>query len=573
MSNRHQIRFGIKHKMLIGFLLVGIVSSVIVGMVTYNTISKHEMEKVKEKLLMTAGMGASIIDVDVHSQLKPGAENTEEYIRIIQKLREFKEMSKLEYIYTFVPYNENSVKFVLDTDESEDAAYIGKEYELSDSIREAFKGKMLTLDEPDSDDWGTFISGYVPLKNSAGEIVAVVGADITLTDVEKILGDLKKFIFAGIVLSVLISVLIALLLSHRISRPALLLVDKLDDVVRNSGDLTQAIKITSKDEMGVLAGKTNDLLANIRGIVERIRETTLVLNENTKEISSALHNTTEASETIAKAMSEISSGVSGQANLIHESTDKLEILSRHIDTLSESSGKISSSAQVAMEYSGEGNEAIDDLRQKYKVTGEIVEIVSSTVSKLESKSDEIGKIIEVITSISSQTNLLALNAAIEAARAGEQGKGFAVVAEEIRKLAESTTISAKEISKHINDVRSQSKETADAMSKVIETISAQSVSIENANKVLSHITSTVSDISENIISIDGAVKKVYAQKEDALASIKEIYHTAENMVAVTEEVNASSEEQHAVVENVSVRVEKLMEMSGKLESTVTKFKI
>lgn len=578
MSKKLKIKFSIRSKMLLGFIIIGILSTTIVGAITYNTVYKHELTNLNNKLTMIAELASREIDGNLHSELKPGDETNDNYTNMLKKLRDFKRISGLTYLYTFKPLSNQKVQFVLDTDESEDAAKIGDEYPsenipLDPEIISAFKGTITVTKVPYADDWGTFLSGFAPVKNSKGEIVAIVGADISISALTDIQKTLLIFILGGVLISLLLSILIALFISYKISRPVLLMVNQLEDIVKNSGDLTQSIKIKTGDEIEVLAVKTNALLSNIKEIVLKIRATTVNIKHDSTEISDGIESTAASFETVSMAMGDIAMNASDQANIIEISTDKLKILSNNVDTLSENSNAISLAAKEAITHTDKGSEAINNLKDNFKLSQEIISSVSETVKQLEDKSIEIVKIIQVITNISSQTNLLALNAAIEAARAGEHGKGFAVVADEIRKLAENTTASAKEISSHIGDVRTQSQNTVDAMNKIINSISNQSVSIENTNTVLEQISYFVNKITNNIFSIDNAVKEVFNQKEEILIQISNICISSSSMVAATEEVTASSEEQNAVIEGISYKLLNLKETADDLGNIVSKFKV
>ncbi len=437
----------------------------------------------------------------------------------------------------------------------------------------AFKGEVTVNAVLRKDEYGVFLSAYAPLKNTKGEVIAVVGGDLSVENLEKMQQKLLLFICSGVLVSVAISIAAALYLSNRISRPVGLMVKNLEDIVRNSGDLTQTIDIKTGDEIELLAEKTNELLANIRQIIGKIHETAENVNRNTLEITSAIEQTSGALETVSHAISEIAMGASQQSGVVNDSSNKIEVLSGQINVLSENSGEISKSTEETIKYTDESTKAMVDLQQKFKVSEEIVFTVSETVRRLEIKSEEIVKIIKVITSISEQTNLLALNAAIEAARAGEQGRGFAVVAGEIRKLAENTTLSAKEIAEHITEIRSQSVETAETMNKIVETISSQSASIKDTGNRLKGIANAVMKISENIANIDTAIKGVYSEKEEVLTLMQDIKEDSEKMASATQEVNAAGEEQYAVIEGISDSVQQLKDMADELEDTIKKFKI
>lgn len=578
MSKQSGIKTSIRLKMLVGFILIGLLSSITLGGIIFKVVSDYEISKVLDKLDMAAQLGTSVVDGDKHSLLQPGDEDSEYYKELLEKLRGLKNTSGLEYLYTYVPYTDEKVQFVVDTDESEDQAVIGDEYpeegeELDPALLEALKGTATVSSEPYTDRWGTFYSGFAPIKNSKGEVVAVVGADISLQEVKDIQKKIIIPISIGLLISIIISAAAALYVSKLISKPIDFMVNGLDDIVKNSGDLTQAINIRTGDEIEMLAGKTNQLLANIRQIIQKIRETADNVNQNTVEITSAIEQTTSASETINDAIGEIAVSASKQSTAVNDSTDKIDVLSEHINVLSANSSEISKSTGEAMNYTDESTKAMVDLQQKFKLSEEIVSTVSQTVSRLESKSEEIVKIIGVIANISEQTNLLALNAAIEAARAGEQGRGFAVVADEIRKLAESTTLSAKEISAHITEIRGQSVETAVAMNKIVETIASQSISIENTSSRLSGIANTVIRISGNISNIDIAIKDVFVEKEEVLKLIHNLKKDSERMVATAQEVNAAGEEQYAIIESISESVQQLRNMSDELEGAVEKFKV
>ena len=152
MSKKQRIKFSIRFKMILGFIIIGILSTVIVGAITYNTVYNHELNNLKTKLTMIAELASREIDANMYSQLKPNDEGTQIYKTMVNKLRDFKRISGLTYLYTFSPKNSDKVQFILDTDESEPAK-IGDEYPaenvpIDPEIVAAFKGTITVTNNP-----------------------------------------------------------------------------------------------------------------------------------------------------------------------------------------------------------------------------------------------------------------------------------------------------------------------------------------------------------------------------------------------------------------------------------------
>lgn len=232
---------------------------------------------------------------------------------------------------------------------------------------------------------------------------------------------------------------------------------------------------------------------------------------------------------------------------------------------------------------------------------EKVGISAEKVQEMGKRSEQISTIVATIEEIASQTNLLALNAAIEAARAGEHGKGFAVVADEVRKLAERSTSSTKEIDIMLNGIVETVSEAVTAMQS--GTMEVES-GVENANeagKALAEIltaseavnaqatlAATASDqmrlaaeqLIEAVDSVSAVVEENTASTEEMSANSTEISEAVENIASVSEEnsaaveeVSASAEEMTAQVQEVTGAANSLSEMANALKEVVAKFKL
>jgi methyl-accepting chemotaxis protein len=201
----------------------------------------------------------------------------------------------------------------------------------------------------------------------------------------------------------------------------------------------------------------------------------------------------------------------------------------------------------------------------------LTENMRGAITDLMDKSKEIGKILEVIKGVAQQTNLLALNAAIEAARAGEHGRGFAVVSEEIRKLAEQSAESGKQITEIINDVQQGIENT------VMQITKANDLSQEQ-EKAFEKTVASISDISDKVYSIGVKVKAAYnatatltedaKEAEDMIATVASI---SEETAAGTEEVSSSVEEQNSLIQLVAECSKEMYNIAETLKQQLVEF--
>jgi methyl-accepting chemotaxis protein len=202
-----------------------------------------------------------------------------------------------------------------------------------------------------------------------------------------------------------------------------------------------------------------------------------------------------------------------------------------------------------------------------------IETASQEVFAFGEKTQEISKIVDVITQVAQQTNLLALNATIEAARAGEYGRGFAVVADEVRKLAESAGRSAEQISRLARDISGQSAAVVTAMKQGIEELAQGREDLTTIVRSMGSITDTARDGAEKVGLISEAAREQQRGSEAMVGAISEISLVARQNVVATEGVRTAMDSQSQQVARLTAAAQELTNLSEELQNVVSRFRL
>lgn len=352
-------------------------------------------------------------------------------------------------------------------------------------------------------------------------------------------------------------------------------VKKVNDlsVDMSNGDLTNELHINSSDEFGVMAANFNKMIGNLRNMIREVAGNSESVSKTSYELSEGASETTKATEHIAAAIQEVAEGSKVQTDSSQQIVAAMEEMSSGIQRIASSSVDMLENSSDVIEKAKDGRHSLEKTSTQMQSIHASVSQSAEVVKRLGEHSQRIGDIVKVISDIANQTNLLALNAAIEAARAGEAGKGFAVVAEEVRKLAEESDASGKEIVEIISTIQKDTTLAVDVMENGTKEVQAGMDVVHEANAAFLTILESIQSVDSLIQEVSSSSQQMSAASEEITASVEQLSDIAQNASDNTQNVVASTEEQLATMTDLKNASSHLQSMSQKLQEQISQFKI
>jgi methyl-accepting chemotaxis protein len=302
-----------------------------------------------------------------------------------------------------------------------------------------------------------------------------------------------------------------------------------------------------------------------RDMVNDILNTAKVVDNNTIGVNNIIGKLSISTNTIADAVSEISTGAQNTAEEIQEQTILAEDIHEKIINTFEMSKEMDEDSIITEDVAKRGMEIVNILGEKNKVVNENNDIVVSIINALNRESKGIKEITKMITNIAEQTNLLALNAAIEANRVGEAGKGFAVVANEIRDLAEQSKDSAEKISYTINELGNRTEKAVESAINLKNINDEQNNMIVESENVLVEINANTSKVRNKIQLINERINSILNANEKMVEGVTNISAIAEETIATTEEAAVIANEHISEANEAQRLVQELATASNNLK--------
>jgi len=393
-------------------------------------------------------------------------------------------------------------------------------------------------------------------------------------DVSLVFGLVNRVVQAVITV-VGIMILVGLILSYLVAGSITKPIVRMRAFTKNvsEGDLSSSIDVSSKDELGDLGNDLNVMVSNLKGLVEKSTEMSALVHETTDHLAEMANQTSEAIDQVASAVEEIAigsteqvketeKGVEGAASL-EESSSQIQFVS---EEMREAIGGMKSKNEI-------GIHSMEELLVKQKRSFETIQIMDMIIQELAQEIQRITTFTDTITAISEQTNLLALNASIEAARAGEHGRGFAVVADEIRKLAEESDSSAREIQELTNKISKSTSQVALTVKDAEQIFAEQNEAVESSGKLFTEMNDSVDESVDKLTAVMSSIETLTQVKNDMTLIVNNIYQVAESSAASSEEVSASVEEQTASMDEINNKAQQLKGHAKSLLDTMSRFQL
>ena len=413
--------------------------------------------------------------------------------------------------------------------------------------------------------------GYAKLFEPWGWIICT---GIYVDDVEQVIQkQITMVIIVNVVIAILITMFTFWFSRRTIVQPLESVIAKIGEIAGSGGDLTQKVVISSNDELGKLASVVNSLLDSMRQLISQIAQTAERVAASSEELTASAEQSAQAANQVADAIASVAQGTGKQAVAVDTTTTTVEKMSSEIQQVAASANSVSNVADKTTSAASQGDKAVDIAISQMKSIERSVSSSAQAVAKLGDRSKEIGQIVDVISGIAGQTNLLALNAAIEAARAGEQGRGFAVVAEEVRKLAEQSQESTKQIASLISEIQTETESAVIAMNGGTHEVKVGADVVNTAGKAFKEIVSLIAEVSTKIKEISAAIQQMAYGSQQIVASVREIDHVSKEAAGQAQTVLAATEEQSASMEEVAASSQALAKMAEELQDAVRKFKV
>ena len=530
----------------VSFLIIAI-TLVIVGVTDFISISRFAETSAGNEAKGIAISVANNIDGDKFKEVIKVGKSSPYYEEVRLKLNRTLNDVGLKYL-TIITVNGEKLNYIIDGSEpnSEDFSdYMSEDSLENTMLKEFFDKKIVGYSEMYKDEtWGYLLSAVAPIKDSKGEIVAWVEADMSVKDIKQsinifILRLALVLFFALVVLFIMIR-----FINKNITHPIEKFVESFQKLVQ--GDFNSRVEFKQKGVFKLLADEYNTLVDKISSLINTIKAElseisvekdnltydmdNIVKGKKSKYLSTSFYKIEDGLEQQMGFLSQMVNGVTQQNASTRNALASVEEMNASIKEVSEYIESTNVSSEKAADIAKESYSEAEELKEAMGEINESMSDVNKRIDNLIDLSNGIGGIVEAIQSISQRTNLLALNAAIEASRAGEAGRGFSVVADEIRKLAEQTNKETDKIAEIVTNVRNEINKV-EAVTDIVD------IKIKEGNNITNNVKTSIESILEITNKNTDSIRVITNISSEQALAIEEITRNIESIGHKIEEID------------------------------------
>lgn len=502
--------------------------------------------------------------LDEQNNIVKGSYNLTEHIEVLDSLVEGTD-EDITFFYddtrrATTLMDKNTNERILGTKASEQV------YDKVVNHGETFESYDLVINDLD------YYACYKPMKNSDGKVVGMYFAGTPAGSVNDYISQKIMTLTSTTVVFGLIALLTVLICVVSMRRGIMLT----NQAVVNLAEGDLKTKVSQKalkrgDELGLMAREVEMLRDELVKVLSKVKESSNVLLESGKELSSMASQTSTTADEIGHAVEDISKGAVAQAEDIETASARIEEMGNVIGKIVNSVGALDTTSEKMKDAGDKSAAIVHDLSLSNDKTMDAIARIGKQVNATNESANKISEAIVIITSIAEETNLLSLNASIEAARAGEQGKGFAVVANQIQKLAEQSNESAQKIAQIIQELLADSEHTVSVMEEVQQIVNEQQEKLEQTKNQFSDVNRGIDSSRDETSGIKDQTAVCDSARTKVVDVISNLSAISEENAAATQETTASMQELNATINLLAESAANLTGLSEALEKEIKFF--